>query len=70
HADIKEENEAYQIMNLNRIMSKKTWMLKQGLDPESEKTNFEDEEADEVYPPEPTGTTQPEPAGRVLTSIG
>jgi hypothetical protein len=61
HADIKEENEAYQIMNLNRIMSKKTWMLKQGLDPESEKSNFEDEEADEVYP-EPTGV-QPGAAG-------
>jgi hypothetical protein len=50
HADIKQENEAYEIMNTNRVMSRKTWQLKQGLEPEIEKANIEQEMAGEVYP--------------------
>jgi len=76
HADIKQENEAYQIMNTNRVMSRKTWQLKQGLDPEVEKANIEEEQSDEIYPPpeeeeeEPgTGADEPGATGNLLRAI-
>ena len=50
HQDLKEEDEAMEIEHRNKVVSKKTWQLKRGYDPETEDTNIEDEQGDEVYP--------------------
>lgn len=51
HQDIKEEDEAMEIEYRNRVVSRTTWQLRRGLDPETEKANRETEKGDEVYPP-------------------
>jgi hypothetical protein len=77
HADIKQENEAYEIMNTNRVMSRKTWQLKQGLEPEIEKAYIEEEMAGEIYPgdedpfKQPTGSDdEKKQTGKALSVIG
>jgi len=47
-----------------KIISKKTWRGKQGLDDEVESQNIEDEEGDEVYGQPPAGHPNQYPMGR------
>jgi len=48
-ADIKKNNEAREIQFRNKVLSRKTWQLKEGLDPDVERQNLIEEENDEVY---------------------
>jgi capsid protein len=65
HMDLKKEDEAAEIEHRNRVLSRQTWQLQRGLDPETENANFEQEEGEEVYPPGggggfPPGGQEPE----------
>lgn len=48
-ADIEKNNKAREIQHRNKIISKTTWQLKEGLDPETEKKNQELESTEDVY---------------------
>lgn len=48
-ADIQKNNAAREIQHRNKILSKKTWSMKEDLDPELEKKNLELEAGEEVY---------------------
>ncbi|MFH1623580.1 MAG: phage portal protein [Pseudomonadota bacterium] len=51
HQDIKQEDEAMEIEYRNKVVSRKTWQLKRGLDPETEKVHMQDEQGDDAYNP-------------------
>ena len=48
-ADIKKNNEAREIQHRNKILSKKTWQEKEGLDPDVEENNMEEEQTKDIY---------------------
>lgn len=48
-ADIQKNNQAREIQRRNKIISNKTWQLKEGLDPEEEERNMEDEATKDIY---------------------
>lgn len=48
-ADIEKNNKAREIQHKYKIISKKTWMLKEGLDPEEERRNIEEEQDLDIY---------------------
>jgi len=48
-ADIEKNNKARETQHRNKIISKKTWQLKEGLDPEQEEKNMTDEEGKDIY---------------------
>lgn len=48
-ADIKKNNEAREIQHRNKVLSKKTWQLKEGLDPDAEERNLEEEQTKDIY---------------------
>lgn len=48
-ADIFKNNQAREIQSRNKIISHKTWQLKEGLDPEEERRNIEEEQAMDIY---------------------
>jgi len=63
HQDMKKEDDAFSIEYDKGVLSRKTWQLKRGLDPETEKANREDEMGDDAYmtpPGTPPGTPVPE----------
>jgi len=63
-AELEKLAKAYEIMFKYKIISKKTWRGKQGLDDEVESQNIEDEEGDEVYGQPPAGHPNQYPMGR------
>lgn len=48
-ADIQKNNAAREIQHRNKIISKKTWQMKEDLDPETEEQNMLDEQGKDVY---------------------
>lgn len=48
-ADIEKNNKAREIQHRNKIISKKTWQMKEDLDPETEEANMEQEQTKSVY---------------------
>jgi len=48
-ADIEKNNKAREIQHRNKIISKKTWQMKEDLDPEIEEQNMVDEQGKDVY---------------------
>jgi len=58
-ADIDKLAKAFEILFKYKIVSKKTWRGKMGLDDEIEKGNLDGEEGDEVYPPGTPGGQSP-----------
>lgn len=48
-ADILKNNQAREIMHRNKIISKKTWQMKEELNPETEEQNMTDEQGKDVY---------------------
>jgi len=48
-ADIEKNNKAREIQHKNKILSKKTWQLKEALDPETEEKNMEEEQGKDIY---------------------
>lgn len=48
-ADIEKNNKAREIQRRNKIISNRTWMTKEGLDPEIEENNMRDEQSNDVY---------------------
>lgn len=56
--DITQENSAFQSMNEHRVMSRRTWALRMGLNPDSETKAIEEEEANMPTPPKVTPKDQ------------
>jgi len=50
-ADLKELAEAYEILFRFKAVSKKTWQIKMGLDPDLEDANMENEDGDDLFNP-------------------
>ena len=48
-ADILKNNQAREIQHRNKIISKKTWQMKEELNPETEEQNMTDEQGKDVY---------------------
>jgi len=48
-ADILKNNQAREIMHRNKIISKKTWQMKEELNPAAEERNMEEEQGKDVY---------------------
>jgi len=48
-ADIEKNNKAREIQHRNKILSKKTWQQKEGLDPNVEEINMQEEEGKDIY---------------------
>ena len=48
-ADTLKNNQAREIQHRNKVLSKKTWALKEGLDPEEEERNQEEEQTKDIY---------------------
>lgn len=48
-ANITQNNQAREIQHRNKIISKKTWQQKEGLDPATEELNMEEEAGKDVY---------------------
>ena len=48
-ADIEKNNKAREIQHRNKIISKKTWQLKEALDPDMEEKNMEEEQGKDIY---------------------
>ena len=48
-ADIEKNNKAREIQHRNKIISKKTWQMKEELDPATEEQNMTDEQGKDVY---------------------
>lgn len=78
-ADIEKNNKAREIMFRNKIISRTTWQLKEGLDPDVEKRHMKQEEGEEVYqdpfnlPLTPTnqyGTQPPRPGKTAVPGGG
>jgi len=48
-ADIEKNNKAREIQFRSKVLSRKTWQMKEGLDPDEEKRNLELEKGDDIY---------------------
>jgi hypothetical protein len=48
-ADIQKNNAAREIQHRNKIISKKTWQMKEDLDPETEEQNMTEEQEKDIY---------------------
>jgi len=48
-ADIEKNNKARETQHRNKIISKKTWQQKEGLDPATEELNMEEEQGKDIY---------------------
>jgi len=48
-ADILKNNQAREIQRRNKVISNKTWQLKEGLDPDEEEFNMEEEQGKDIY---------------------
>ena len=62
-AELEKMAKAYEVLFKYKVLSKKTWRGKMGLDDDIESVNIQNEEGDEVYGPPSTGHPNQYPGG-------